>query len=111
VKILVAVRHGALVGLAMGQLDDTEIVLYMLYVHPERKGQRIGSALLQAIMEYYTDANAIRLEVLKGNIAAIEWYKAKGFAIYGETENATNTSNVAAWYMEKRLDPPTAQRR
>jgi ribosomal protein S18 acetylase RimI-like enzyme len=110
-KMLVATRHDALVGLASAQLDleVTEIVLYMLYVHPDCKARRIGSTLLQGVIAYYCDAKAIRLEVLKGNIAAIEWYKAKGFAIYGETKNATGTKNVAAWYMEKQIDPSKAQ--
>ena len=88
----------------MAQFDEaSEIVLYMLYVHPEWKGQKIGSALLQAVIACYSDANAIRLEVLRDNIAAIEWYKAKGFEIYGETKNATGTASVAALYMEKKL--------
>jgi len=91
----------------MAQRDDAdtaEIVLYMLYVHPEWKGQGIGSALLDTVIADHADAKVIRLEVLRDNTAAIAWYKTKGFEIYGETKKATGTANVAALYMDKNLD-------
>ena len=102
--MLVAMQDGVAVGYAMAQLDGAEIVLYLLYIHPQWKGRGIGSALLDAIVADYPDAKAVRLEVLRDNVAAIAWYKTKGFDIYGETKNATGTRNVAALYMDKKLD-------
>jgi ribosomal protein S18 acetylase RimI-like enzyme len=59
---------------------------------------------LQGAVTRYPRAKAIRLEVLKDNGAAIAWYQAKGFEIYGETKNATGTVGVAAYYMDNKLD-------
>jgi ribosomal protein S18 acetylase RimI-like enzyme len=102
-KMLIATRGDVTVGLAMAHIDGSEIVLNMLYVDPERKGQGIGLALLQAVIDSYSGAKAIRLEVLRDNVAAIEWYKAKGFEAYGETGNAAGMRGVAALYMDKKL--------
>lgn len=102
--VLAATHDDVPVGHAMGQRDGTEIILYSLYVRPEWQGKGIGSALLDAVVANYPEANAIRLEVLKGNDAAIAWYQAKGFQIYGETKNATGTVDVASLYMDKKLD-------
>jgi len=104
-KMLIATQGNIAVGVAMARIDDaSEIVLYMLHVDPERKGQRIGSALLQAVAGSYAGAKGVRLEVLRDNVAAIEWYKAQGFEVYGETKSATGTWGVAALYMDKKLD-------
>jgi ribosomal protein S18 acetylase RimI-like enzyme len=104
-KMFVATRDGCVRGLAMAVRDreEPEAVLYMLYVDPEWKGQGVGSALLQAVIAHFSDVRAIRLEVLKGNTAATSWYQAKGFEVYGATENATNCRGVAALYMQKEL--------
>ena len=103
--VLVATEDHIPVGYAMAQRDDAaEIVLYGLYVHPEWKGKGVGSALLDAAIAKYPEAKVIRLEVLKDNAAAIAWYQAKGFESYGETKNATGTTNTAALYMDKKLD-------
>jgi ribosomal protein S18 acetylase RimI-like enzyme len=105
--MLVAHRGGDAIGLAMGQPDSegAEIILYMLYVHPQSMRQGVGSALLRAVIARFPDARAIRLEVLKGNAAAIEWYEAKGFATYGDTEHATGTPGTPSLYMDKMLTP------
>ncbi len=93
------------VGHAIGQRDGGEIILYSLYVHPDWQRKGIGSALLDAVIADHPEAKAIRLEVLKDNAAAIAWYQANGFESYGETKNATGTSEVAAIYMDKKLGP------
>jgi ribosomal protein S18 acetylase RimI-like enzyme len=103
-RMLIASQGGMAVGLAIAQINASEIVLHMLYMDPARKGQGIGSALLQAIIGSYAKATSIRLEVLRDNVAAIAWYKAQGFETYGETENATGTKGVAAIYMDMKLD-------
>ena len=74
-----------------------------LYVNPERKGRGIGSALLQAVTDGCAEARSIRIEVLRENVAAIAWYKARGFEIYGETKNASGLPGVAAVYVDRKL--------
>ena len=101
--VCIALQDDTAVGCAMAQRDGAEVVLYTLYVHPEWQAQGIGSTLLDAVIADHPDAKAIRLEVLKDNAAAIAWYKAKGFEIYGETEHATGASDVAALYMDRPL--------
>ena len=101
--VLVATRDGMPVGHAMAQRDGAEIILYSLYVHPEWQGKGIGSALLDAVIAGHPRAQAIRLEVLKDNAAAIAWYRARGFESYGETGNATGTAGIASVYMDKKL--------
>jgi ribosomal protein S18 acetylase RimI-like enzyme len=102
--MLLATRGDAAVGMAMAQIDGSEIVLWMLYVDPGQKGQGIGPALLRAVAGSYSEARSIRVEVLKDNLAAIEWYKAQGFEAYGETKSATGVPGIAALYMDKKLD-------
>jgi ribosomal protein S18 acetylase RimI-like enzyme len=102
-RMLVATRGDVAVGMAMAQIEGSEIVLFMLYVDPERKGQGAGSALLQAVADSYAEARSIRVEVLKDNAAAIAWYKARGFETYGETKSGSGLPGVAAVYMDKKL--------
>lgn len=100
---LVATVDDAPLGFSLLQRDGDEVILYMLYVHPERKGEGIGTALLERAIAAFPTAHAIRLEVLKANTAAIGWYEAKGFQCYGETPNATGTFGVPSLYMDKKL--------
>jgi ribosomal protein S18 acetylase RimI-like enzyme len=102
--MLVATSAGRIVGHATAQRDEAEIVLYMLYVHPEWERLGIGTALVDGVIAAYRHAKAIRLEVLKDNAAAIAWYASRGFQVYGETPHATGTPNVAALYMDKPID-------
>jgi ribosomal protein S18 acetylase RimI-like enzyme len=104
--VLVAAQDREIIGCVVADRDDevAEIILYGLYVDPELKRKGIGSALLDAVIAKYPHAKAFRLEVLRDNTAAITWYKARGFAIYGETKKATGTTDVPALYMEKRID-------
>jgi len=101
--VLAATHDDVPVGHAMGQRDGTEIILYSLYVHPEWQRKGIGSALLDAVIADHPEAKAIRLEVLKDNATAVAWYRSKGFETYGDTKNATGTSDAAAIYMDKNL--------
>jgi ribosomal protein S18 acetylase RimI-like enzyme len=104
--VLVAMHDSIAVGNATAQRDGAEVILYGLYVHPDWKRQGVGSALLEAVIAEHPSAKAIRLEVLKDNTAAIDWYKARGFSIYGETANATGLADVSSLYMDKALNRP-----
>lgn len=100
---LVATAADTVIGFALARRDGAEIILYMLYVHPDRQGQGIGTALLAAAIASSPAARAIRLEVLQGNTAAIAWYEARGFQTYGDTQNATGIPGIPAYYMDKQL--------
>jgi ribosomal protein S18 acetylase RimI-like enzyme len=102
-RMLVATRGDVAAGMAMARVEDSEIVLLMLYVDPEQKRQGTGSALMQAVIDSYAAAKSIRVEVLKDNVAAIAWYKARGFEAYGGTNNARGLPGIAAVYMDKKL--------
>jgi ribosomal protein S18 acetylase RimI-like enzyme len=105
-ETLKATIGGRMVGMAYAVPDDDEIILYMLYVHPAHQGQGIGSRLLTAIEASKPKAKGIRLETLKDNARAIQWYERRGFEIFGATDNATGTLGVKAVYMDKRLQQP-----
>jgi ribosomal protein S18 acetylase RimI-like enzyme len=63
--------------------------VYAMYVVPEARGQRIGSALLEALIG---DASGIveqlRLGVVDDNAAAIRLYEKHGFEVYGREKRA-----------------------
>jgi ribosomal protein S18 acetylase RimI-like enzyme len=101
--VLMADHGDVPVGFAMAQRDGPEIILFSLYVHPDWQGKGIGSALLDAVIARHGGSDAIRLEVLKDNTAAIAWYQAKGFETYGDTDHATGASNTAALDLAKKL--------
>jgi GNAT superfamily N-acetyltransferase len=101
--MLLATQDDVPAGYAMAQADADEVILYSLYVHPHWQGKGIGSALLDAVTAAYPNAKAVRLEVLRGNTAAIAWYQAKGFNSYGDTPRATGTADVPSVYMDKSL--------
>ena len=106
VTSLVATVGDKIVGHAFASFgDDSQIILFMLYVHPDRQGLGIGTLLVDCVIAAHPMARAVRLEVLKQNAREISWYERRGFATYGETPNATETRGVAAYYMDKRLEP------
>lgn len=107
-SMLVASANDVPEGVAYARLEAGKIVLYLLYVDPERQGHGIGSSLLQAVCIRYPRAKEIRLEVLKDNVSAIAWYEARGFEIYGENANATGLTGIASLYMDKKLHPDGA---
>lgn len=106
--MLVAARDDVAEGVAYARMDSDEIVLYLLYVDPDRQGMGIGSSLLQAVCDRHPGAKAVRLEVLKANVSAIAWYKTRGFEAYGNTANASGMNGIPSIYMDKKLDGTVA---
>jgi GNAT superfamily N-acetyltransferase len=71
---------GEVVGVASAGPHEGRLVLWKLYVLPERQGQGIGARLLEAVVEgargVYPE---IRLAYIDGNTTARDFYSHKGF--------------------------------
>lgn len=86
---VVAELDGEVVGLAnLGRLTQSyrdfphvtgeREVMWKLYVHPDHQGAGIGGRLL-AEVEQLVEGDELWLEVVDGNDAAYEFYRARGF--------------------------------
>ena len=101
---LVAIADNRIAGFVQSsQHPKGQINLWMLYIDPAFQGRGIGSLLLAAAVESYTDANRIRLEVLQPNTKAIEWYRQRGFEIYNSATKSISGRSGAVYHMEKKL--------
>ncbi len=68
-------------------VGEKEAGLKEIYVHPDRWGDGIGTALLNEALEVVPPTiEAIRLEMLAGNKRAREFYTARGFEVVDESE-------------------------
>ena len=68
--------------------------VFAMYVAPEARGQGVGSALLQAIIEHASGiVEQLRLGVVDTNHAAIRLYQRHGFEIYGTEKRALKTED------------------
>jgi ribosomal protein S18 acetylase RimI-like enzyme len=66
--------------------------IYGMYVASEARGQGVGSALLEAIIEHASGfVEQLRLGVVDDNEAAIRLYQKHGFEIYGKEMRALKT--------------------
>ena len=78
--MLVAVDGSRVVGLVEVGEYDGHPVMWKLYVHPDRHGEGIGSALLAAAVAALPAGSApLRTEYTAGNAPAGRWYAARGF--------------------------------
>lgn len=78
----VAVDNGKVVGAAGGgMLDRTTGELFVLYLDPNRRGQGIGSQLLEAVTQALRNMGAKQqwVSVAKANQLGIPFYEARGF--------------------------------
>lgn len=86
----VAVENGKVVGAAGGGMEsDTLGELYVLYLDPNRRGEGIGTLLLEAVTAQQKEWGATeqRVAVAKGNQKAIPFYEARGFRYLSEKES------------------------
>lgn len=83
-RITVAVEAGRVVGFQITYLSERGVHLARLTVAPDRQGQGIGGALLDAELATYQGAAAITLNVLESSAGAQRLYMRKGFALTGE---------------------------
>lgn len=62
-------------------ITDSSGELFVLYLNPNRRNERIGTLLLNAITNQQKEFGAIKqwVSVQKGNQKGIPFYEAKGF--------------------------------
>jgi ribosomal protein S18 acetylase RimI-like enzyme len=78
------------IGLVAGVRDDGEpnvAHLMALWVHPSRRGQGAGDALVSAVLSWAESQqlDTIRLHVMESNAAARRLYERLGFRVTGNT--------------------------
>jgi len=66
--------------------SDADFEINAMWVAPELRGQRIGEALLDAVLAAAAGARAVRLWVTNGNDGALALYTRRGFVPTGRTE-------------------------
>jgi ribosomal protein S18 acetylase RimI-like enzyme len=77
------------VGLAGGMIDEADgdrAVLISMWVAPASRGRGVGSALVNAVVEWAATAGKQRVDllVIEGNAAAIALYEKCAFTFTGE---------------------------
>lgn len=82
----VAEVEGKIVGFAIYSLlnADGEVELGAIYLHPQFKRLKIGSALLDIARKEIPGLKRISLSVEKGNENGLKFYKTQGFQVYSE---------------------------
>jgi ribosomal protein S18 acetylase RimI-like enzyme len=88
----VAVDNGDDVGLVVGaphHADQGDAGLYSMWVAPEARRKRVGSALVAAVIHWARDSGyrTLRLDVADGNTAAVRLYQRMGFAPTGVVDH------------------------
>jgi GNAT superfamily N-acetyltransferase len=80
---IVAEQSGVIVGTAGGGVDDDGVGhLYVIYLDPDRRGEGIGSRLLDYVSEQQRALGAERQQVavLAANHRGLPFYQARGFS-------------------------------
>ena len=102
-RVTVAEVDGEVVGVAAAGPLDGRLVLWKLYVVPERQGAGIGAALLDAVLEGARGRYAmLRLAYLDGNESARRFYSRHGF-VEVEREPGSGGLPDSVW-MERQLE-------
>ncbi len=84
---IVAVEHGRVIGAGGGGMIDSGVgEIFVLYLDPARRGEGIGSLLLDAITEQQRARGAREqwVSVEPENVKGLPFYKARGFELRGE---------------------------
>lgn len=103
-EFLLADDGKSLLGMAFATASGRLVTLHQLYVLPAHQGCGVGAQLLDEVLECFFDADRITLEVDPGNAGAIDFYKRRGFAETGRTENCgTGQSGIPALIFARQL--------
>jgi ribosomal protein S18 acetylase RimI-like enzyme len=70
-----------------------------LYVRPAYQRQGLGTRLLAGLIARHPDTERVRLNVVEGNDAVLQFYRRQGFAIMDEAEE----EGVRSLRMERTL--------
>lgn len=82
--------------------------LFGVYIKPAYRGKKIGNTLMGTTLDHLknqTDFNKIELTVNKNQIAAVEFYKRRGFTVIKEIPNVKmgDGSICDEYFMEKHI--------
>jgi GNAT superfamily N-acetyltransferase len=91
---LVALEEGKVVGaIGGGLISPEESEIFVFYLDPNRRGEGIGTRLLEALTEIQKSKGATKqwVSVAKGNTKGIPFYKAREFKFIQEQISFANT--------------------
>jgi ribosomal protein S18 acetylase RimI-like enzyme len=91
----VAVENEVVLGAGGGGVTGENIgEIYVLYLNPQRKGEGIGTLLLEAITneQIQQGVKTQWVSVSKGNDKGIPFYEAKGFEYHSEQKTFASSS-------------------
>ncbi|MEL6504667.1 MAG: GNAT family N-acetyltransferase [Pseudomonadota bacterium] len=74
-----------------------------LHVDPDHKGSGIGRLMLQHLERQLFSETRLWLDVLKGNDAALGFYKRVGYHVTGETDACGGLAGIPAIILEKTI--------
>jgi len=83
---VVAIINDTLVGYAVVDRQSGHDHLISIAVHGDSRGRGIGTALMAALQQELEKGRPFRLEVRKGNLPALEFYRRHGFHETGIVE-------------------------
>lgn len=89
----VALEEDKVVGaIGGGMLDETKGEVYVLYLDPARRGEGIGTLLLNALTDVQKGKGAAQqwVSVARGNQKGIPFYEARGFQFVSEQQSFGN---------------------
>ena len=94
-------------GMASGTLTEGDAELTSMWVAPFARGSGVGDALIQAVLQWASTVNPIRviLGVKEGNDRAIALYVRHGFVDDGGDEEASPRGETPERRMIFREDP------
>jgi ribosomal protein S18 acetylase RimI-like enzyme len=93
-------------GLALGAMEGGVVVnVYSMWVHPDRRREGIGQALLHGVLTWGRErgATTARLGVVDDNIAAMALYQREGFVPTGERERLRSDEAHEVIYLAREL--------
>ncbi|KGP72335.1 acetyltransferase [Pontibacillus yanchengensis Y32] len=92
---IVALDEEEVVGaIGGGMTGENKSEIYVLYLHPTRRGEGIGSQLLQYLTDIQKNKGSTEqwVSVQKGNKKGIPFYQTKGFTSHSERMAYSNSS-------------------
>lgn len=110
---LVAIDGGEIIGsgtLVWGDstdefVADSGVELKTLYVEPTRRGEGIGTMILDSLLsDLPVDADRLVLETLTGNDIGISFYRSQGFENVGEHDFTVDGTTYPTVVFERSID-------
>ncbi len=78
---------GRIVAHAFGSMTPSGVLsVVRLYVASSFQGRGLGTRLLVELADRHPGSNGARLHVLSGSVAALTFYRARGFEAVGESQ-------------------------